>query len=1025
MADRTILLAQNKRHATRGLSVVNPQEFLAYQEDDDNLTYIVDMGAYLDGATIVLVTRTPTGVVISNASNTTTRLTQRLAGYGHVDFRVQTSAGDTEQFRVYIQPRAANPAFFLTAGSGGGITALDGDKGDVIVSSAGSTWTLDATAVASLNVFTDTLKGITPASGGGTSNFLRADGTWATPAGGGGGGSQNVFESIAVSGQSTIVADSTTDTLTFAAGSNIALTTDATTDTLTIATTGLAASATTDATNASNIGSGTLNAARLPQFTGGDVTTAAAGSVNLQIAANAVGTTEIANDAVTYAKIQNVSATDRILGRSTAGAGDIEEITCTAAGRALIDDADATAQRTTLGLGAIALRPDIVNADVNASAAIALSKLATQGARTFVANSAASTAVPTAISVATAQGMIGGFDTVSAVNSATIDAGVNHIRTAGYYATGDGGGALYKRSTGTPTGVGTRYITSNSGTVVWELEPSNFINVRALGASPSASAADNTAAINAAMALGPAYIPPGTYNYTQVGATGVAFTLAAGYQLLATPREVTLVGASGTYETFRVTGSNTRVEGVDFNDAAKTAGAFHHIQCGTSGIEETRVTNMIVYRSTGGAIDSGATTAPYGTHTKTYWEDVVFLGHRGPGFTYTRSFAFLTIGRKCVVDYPQTPTGSENHTAFDYNGANMPAGAGGLILGLEVLGTSGNATTTTSQKGFFIRNTAAVFLLNCRVDNVEGEGIRIEDCSSIYMQDCHVGLCDGHSLIFKNTDYVWGTFSINGRRVAGGGTSKDGLRLEGGCAYYNIKPQIVDVKGNGINISATDDVLHFHDVQILTCEGTGILSASSSTYMTVGGGIISMPGAIADYNLGSTNHRIFNVLGTSGAVINVNNDMARTGVANTFTATQTLNAALAVDIITSRGGAPETTGSTMTTTGARLLRSGTVSLDAGVYTSGAYWLQPRAATDFATNYSLVLCPNGGNIGIGTGNTAIEGALDINSNLFRLRTAKTPSSATDTGVTGQICWDASYFYVCTGTNTWRRVAHSTW
>lgn len=58
----------------------------------------------------------------------------------------------------------------------------------------------------------------------------------------------------------------------------------------------------------------------------------------------------IANDAVTYAKIQNVSATDKILGRVTAGAGDIEEITCTAAGRALLDDADASAQRATLGL---------------------------------------------------------------------------------------------------------------------------------------------------------------------------------------------------------------------------------------------------------------------------------------------------------------------------------------------------------------------------------------------------------------------------------------------------------------------------------------------------------------------------------------------------------------------------------------------------------------------------------------------------------------------------------------------------
>jgi len=35
-----------------------------------------------------------------------------------------------------------------------------------------------------LDVFTTTLKGLVPASGGGTSNFLRADGTWATPAGG-------------------------------------------------------------------------------------------------------------------------------------------------------------------------------------------------------------------------------------------------------------------------------------------------------------------------------------------------------------------------------------------------------------------------------------------------------------------------------------------------------------------------------------------------------------------------------------------------------------------------------------------------------------------------------------------------------------------------------------------------------------------------------------------------------------------------------------------------------------------------
>jgi hypothetical protein len=80
----------------------------------------------------------------------------------------------------------------------------------------------------------------------------------------------------------------------------------------------------------------------------GDVTTAAMTSGSYAAT--------IANDAVTYAKIQNVSATDKVLGRATAGAGDVEEITCTAAGRALIDDADAAAQRATLGLGTAAVR---------------------------------------------------------------------------------------------------------------------------------------------------------------------------------------------------------------------------------------------------------------------------------------------------------------------------------------------------------------------------------------------------------------------------------------------------------------------------------------------------------------------------------------------------------------------------------------------------------------------------------------------------------------------------------------------
>jgi hypothetical protein len=98
------------------------------------------------------------------------------------------------------------------------------------------------------------------------------------------------------------------------------------------------------AITADKIADGTITSGK---FQAGAVDTAAIGT-------SAVNTDELAASAVTYAKIQNVSATDRLLGRSTAGAGIVEEIPLTAAGRALLADADAAAQRTTLGIGTLA-----------------------------------------------------------------------------------------------------------------------------------------------------------------------------------------------------------------------------------------------------------------------------------------------------------------------------------------------------------------------------------------------------------------------------------------------------------------------------------------------------------------------------------------------------------------------------------------------------------------------------------------------------------------------------------------------
>lgn len=45
------------------------------------------------------------------------------------------------------------------------------------------------------------------------------------------------------------------------------------------------------------------------------------------VVAGSIGTTQLTDGGVTYAKIQDVSATARLLGRKTAGAGDVEECT--------------------------------------------------------------------------------------------------------------------------------------------------------------------------------------------------------------------------------------------------------------------------------------------------------------------------------------------------------------------------------------------------------------------------------------------------------------------------------------------------------------------------------------------------------------------------------------------------------------------------------------------------------------------------------------------------------------------------
>jgi len=256
-----------------------------------------------------------------------------------------------------VASRTANE---ITVTIAGGAAVPDGDKGDITVSAAGTVWVVDAGAITLakqadvatarllgrvtaatgaqevltgtqattlLDNVTAALKGLAPASGGGTTNFLRADATWSAPPGGGTWGSitgtlssqtdlQTALDAKLDDSQATAFglsllgdADSTAGRTTLGLG--------------TLATQSGTFSGTSSGTNTGDNATNTLYSGLVSNATHtGEVTGAT--------------TLTITDGAVTLAKQADI-ATARLMGRVTAGAGIQETLTGTQA-TTLIDN---------------------------------------------------------------------------------------------------------------------------------------------------------------------------------------------------------------------------------------------------------------------------------------------------------------------------------------------------------------------------------------------------------------------------------------------------------------------------------------------------------------------------------------------------------------------------------------------------------------------------------------------------------------------------------------------------------------
>lgn len=187
-----------------------------------NVTTNLSTTTAVDSVTVV--SSDGTNAVIAAASAT-------VAGVMTSDDRKKLDGIAVGATNVTNNNQLTNGAGYITDGNTGWNNTygfITASSTDTLTNKSGniSQWTNDSGYTTNVGDITGVTAG-TGISGGGTSGTVTITNSDR-------GSSQNIFKNVAVSGQTTVVADSNNDTLTFAAGSNITLTTDATTDTVTI-----------------------------------------------------------------------------------------------------------------------------------------------------------------------------------------------------------------------------------------------------------------------------------------------------------------------------------------------------------------------------------------------------------------------------------------------------------------------------------------------------------------------------------------------------------------------------------------------------------------------------------------------------------------------------------------------------------------------------------------------------------------------------------------------------------------------
>jgi hypothetical protein len=239
---------------------------------------------------------------------------------------------------------------------------------------------------------------------------------------------------------------------------------------------------------------------------------------------------------------------------------------------------------------------------------------------------------------------------------------------------------------------------------------------------------------------------------------------------------------------------------------------------------------------------------------------------------------------------------------------------------------------------------------------------------------------------------------------------------------------------------------HMVIVGAITEFNTSAYAVNAELYVANGGGLTATPPAASSQAVG----RVERVNANNGAfIVKVNgwassggngtadaNKLVRFGSTGTIPISSVAGSRSGIDSRTSFPNADVTAATNLATPNTLVRRdaSGDITVNSMAVLTSFGVAGPSAYAETATFFYAPSPAAAHRAALGltslattAAGTGVTTALAINiGNVGSIITrASIPSTPTSTGVVGQIAADSSFFYICTATNTWRRVALTTW